>query len=146
MRILECMADAIQHYEGWHPGSVSCRNNNPGNLRHSPLQRAVDDRGYAIFVDYETGRRALLNDLEAKVYGHSKYLNTGSTLQDLFDVYAPRADQNEPSRYAEFVAEWLTRGVGLERNMIYTVDTPLQTLQESAVIIDPEITAMGGQP
>ncbi len=126
MKIVELLADAIQHFEGYHPGSCSHRNCNPGNLRDSPLKIRHDSGGYAVFANYETGRRALLNDLESKMSGHTRTgLGPESSIQDLFDVYAPREDNNEPSLYAKFVAAWLDKRCG----KTVTVDTKLSELE-----------------
>jgi len=110
---IEAMADAIQHHEGWWPGSCSYRNRNPGNLRPYAPGQAVDARGYRVFDTLLDGYAALKADLTAKVLGHTKHnLSETSTLDDLFDVYAPRADYNDPNSYAEDVAHWLTVALG----------------------------------
>lgn len=122
---LECLADAIMEYEGWHVGSRSWRNRNPGNLRYGPNRLGNDGHGYSVYASLITGYKDLLSDLEVKVSGKSKHnLTPKSTLQDLFDVYAPRADNNQPNKYAEFVAARLS--VGLQRS--FTVDSTLSEL------------------
>src|SRR5206468_10792525 len=63
---LSAWADAIQEFEGWHPGSRSYRNNNPGNLKGGGQAGAVgqDDEGHTIFSSYAAGRKALDHQLE----------------------------------------------------------------------------------
>ena len=112
---LEALADAIMAFEGWHVSSVSYRNRNPGNLRNSKFKTAMDAKGYAIFGSMPQGYQALIIDLTAKVRGHSAHkLTPDSTLQNLFDIYAPRADNNNPGAYALFVCSWLCKALGRE--------------------------------
>jgi hypothetical protein len=126
---LEALADAIMAFEGWHVTSVSYRNRNPGNLRDSNLKTGVDAKGYAIFGSLPQGYQALLYDLSAKVRGRSSHrLTPDSTLQSLFDVYAPRADRNNPGAYALFVCAWLEKALGRE----FTPETKLHELEGAA--------------
>jgi hypothetical protein len=112
---LEAMADAIMQYEGWHVGSRSWRNRNPGNLRHGRRQIGTDPDGYAVYAEFIHGYLDLLEDLSDKIQGKSKHnLTPKSTLQDLFDVYAPRGDNNQPNAYASFAAGYLTHALGRE--------------------------------
>jgi hypothetical protein len=50
---------------------ISKWNNNPGNIRPGKLRYegliGIDDRGFGIFKDYESGRAALNQDIEAKL-------------------------------------------------------------------------------
>jgi hypothetical protein len=109
---LEALHDAIQHHEGWFPGSVSNRNRNPGNLRASQIPHTIDAGGYCVFKTIIDGSNALLHDLHAKIVQGTHGLTPDSTLDDLFDVYAPRADKNDPQVYAVDVANWLSIALG----------------------------------
>lgn len=98
------MAAAIQQMEGWSSGSVSQRNNNPGNLRAGVGQIGTDSNGFAIFPDYATGYAALQNQITLNV-------NRGLTLNEFFGGkpgvyagYAPASDNNSPNVYTSFVA------------------------------------------
>ena len=97
------IAAAIQQMEGWFPGSVSYRNNNPGNLRSGPGMTGTDSGGYAIFPDFATGQAALDAQVQTNI-------NRGLTLQQFFAGgngyagYAPSTDNNNPTAYANFVA------------------------------------------
>lgn len=113
MSLLDQMASAIQQMEGWFPGSVSQRNNNPGNLRAGSGQIGTDSKGYAIFPDYQTGYNALVRQITLNV-------NKGLTLEEFFGGkqgvypgYAPAADSNQPNVYAQFVATKL----GIDSNV-----------------------------
>ena len=95
---------AIQSYEGYYPGSLTYRLNNPGALRFSIFQDG-HKKGFAYFKTYEKGFNALLFDVLLKITGLSKTgLNLNSTILDFFKVYAPVGDGNDPEKYARFVA------------------------------------------
>jgi hypothetical protein len=111
MRGIEALFDAIQYVEGHEPGDISKRNRNPGNLRGSSLPHTIDSGGYCVFPSILEGTQALLLDLRAKL-GGSHGLKPESTLDDLFDVYAPRVDKNDPSAYAITVAQWCSKAIG----------------------------------
>jgi hypothetical protein len=103
--LLDALALAIFAYEGSIPGQRAYRNCNPGNLRSSAAAIGMDEKGYCIFGSFVAGFNALLADLTAKVSGRNTHgLGPDSTLEDLFRVYAPSADNNDPERYATFVA------------------------------------------
>jgi hypothetical protein len=120
---------AIRRHEGWKKGSRSQRNNNPGNARFSRSgYRAIygtvgedregvssDQSGYAIFRDYATGELYLRNLLKTIINGTSATYNREAqklglknsselTIEQLFAIYAPSSDHNDPKRYAEVVA------------------------------------------
>lgn len=106
--VVEALADAIMHYEGWNAGSRSYRNRNPGNLRASSAMQEVDPDGYRTFWTLEEGYNALCSDLAHKIDGRNAHdLGPDSTLLDLLKVYAPAGDHNKPVTYAAFVATWL---------------------------------------
>jgi hypothetical protein len=110
---LEAVADAIMHREGWAAGSHSNRNRNPGNLRPVVPVMPHDAHNYRTFDTLVEGYNALIAELTAKFTGHNVHgIGPSSTLQDLIDVYAPRADKNNPSAYALDVAAWCTVALG----------------------------------
>lgn len=103
---IEEWAQAIKKFEGWYPGSLSYRQNNPGNLRYSKYQAGTKN-GYSYFNTYEEGWKALLYQLRIAVDGRSSVYNPEMTLLDFFQVYAPSSDNNYPEKYAQFVADKL---------------------------------------
>lgn len=114
---IEALADAIMRFEGYYPpgsttggvkGSTSWRNRNPGNLRNSAYKKSIDDKGYVIFATLGIGWQALRADLSAKFNG-SHNLTPNSTLHDLFSIYAPTLDQNDPQQYSRIVAQYLSK-------------------------------------
>lgn len=113
---IEALADCIMTFEGWrkpetnYHGSTSWRNRNPGNLRDGQRKVKLDDRGYAIYKSLSDGWMDLLHDLAVKLSGQSSHNLTGqSTLHELFNVYAPALDQNDPTQYSRMIALWLSR-------------------------------------
>lgn len=103
------MCMAIQHYEGFYPGSRSFRNNNPGNFRLTPFIKSLgstgaDKQNYAIFPDYVKGFAALDSFLVAACNNELKSYKGNMTLNQFFSIYAPSSDNNSPLKYASFVA------------------------------------------
>ena len=130
---IEKWALAVRKQEGWYKGSRSYRNNNPGNFRfYSGGYRSIygsvtEDRsgvedgqnGFAIFPSYKQGWTYLCNSIKSYVDGTSAKYNTEAkkrfglasssdlTLYQLYEIYAPKEDGNNPKRYAEVVADEL---------------------------------------
>lgn len=107
MTFLRQLALGHQRLEGWHTGSLSQRNLNPGNLRLTEYQkiayRATEGQGnFAKFPTYEIGLQALMDDLRAKIMGNSRHIDYSSnpTFLDYVKVYAPESDGNSPVSYA----------------------------------------------
>ncbi len=111
------IAVAISEMEGYpRPGSVSQRQNNPGNLRSWGATPQVG--GYCQFATPADGWTALRRQI-------AKNIGRGLTLVEFFGGkpkvypgYAPSADANDPKHYAEFVG----KRVGIP------VDVPLYKL------------------
>lgn len=88
---------------GGGSGSRSFRNSNPGNLRDGPFARRLgatgrDSAGFAVFPNYETGRRAQ----EQLLFGSDSYKNL--SIADAIKRYAPGSDGNDPVGYAASMA------------------------------------------
>lgn len=124
---LEALADAIMQQEGWHRDSRSWRNRNPGNLRPYDKSQPTDGDNYRVFSSLYDGFHALLLDLAAKFNG-SHGLTPTSTLLDLFNLYAPAGDANNPTAYTQFVCAWCSHA--LKRSI-----TPTMTLQDFNVAV-----------
>lgn len=101
-------------------GSLSFRNNNPGNCRFSsvgymPIYGLVREdrttaspgkRGFAIFKDYNTGFLYLTNLIKEKARRHP----TWTLLQFIGDEregWAPASDNNAPKIYAGYLANFM---------------------------------------
>lgn len=97
-------------FEGWHKGSRSWRNRNPGNLRPYATMQVRDDDDYRMFPSLAEGWQALLDDLKSKFNGShgltAEQLKREPTLLDLLNVYAPAGDANNPNAYTQFVCGW----------------------------------------
>ncbi len=123
---LRKLAQAHARHEGYFVGSVSYRNNNPGNIR---------GKGGA-FIHYPTlgiGYAALEGDISAKIENRSKsmdryYIACGLSYSDAvfidyINVYAPTADNNNPLAYVIHLCQQLE-----EFNV--KPDTPLSILAQ----------------
>lgn len=99
-------ANAIKEFEGWNPGSLSYRNNNPGNLRYSPFEIGKN-KNFSVFKTYDDGWKALLHQLQIAADGRSSVYKPGMSLLQFFKLYAPAHDDNDPDRYARFVADYI---------------------------------------
>lgn len=126
-------------------GTLAQRNNNPGNLKYNGQKGATKgDKGFAKFNSYEEGMQALINDLQAKQSGKSRTgLKSSSSLQDLINVYAPASDNNNPTSYANTVAQSL----GVSPNTpIKDLDT--QNLAKAMAVVEDRAyaTQMGNVP
>jgi hypothetical protein len=129
------LAGAIQRFEGACTG-LSCRNNNPGNLRAGPGAIGTDSRGIAIFPDYATGEAALQHQIDLNI-------SRGLTLDEFFagkagvyPGYAPAADSNDPNQYTGTVAGWL----GIDPN------TPLSSMGVTSGSVFEDTGASEGSP
>lgn len=114
------IAGVIQTQEGWYPGSVAYRNNNPGNLIYAGQAGATRGAdGFAVFDSYDAGLAALNNQLQL-------YAGRGMTIQDMMNVYAPATQAgNNPTLYASRIASAL--GV--------SPDTSLLSLSSSSAVL-----------
>jgi hypothetical protein len=112
----DAMFDAMQHVEGTAPNDRSRLNRNPLNLRASSIPHTFDSGGLCVFPDIIEGTRAGMLEIACKVTGNNSHgITPDSTLDQLFDVYAPRGDgDNDPNRYALAVAAWCSKALGRE--------------------------------
>jgi hypothetical protein len=113
---LDAMALAIFAYESGYlknPKARPLQNLNPGDLR-SPDWPNHDADGFDIYGDFISGYESLWDDLCDKFQtGKNAHgLGPQSTLLDLFNVYAPGEDGNDPNSYCVFVAGWLNQALG----------------------------------
>lgn len=96
-KLLDKFCLAIQEYEGYYPGSNSYRKHNPGNIK--------DINGnFVVYSNYATGWAALKNYVERACTGKHKAYKPDFTIKQFFNVYAPSSDNNNPDKYAIFVA------------------------------------------
>jgi hypothetical protein len=134
--VLEAIADAIYLYEGNKARDRAYRNRNPGNLRATAPDQPIDEEGYRVFKSFVEGYNALLHDLASKATGMNKSgLTFDSSLLDLFRVYAPAADHNQPEKYAAFVASWINE---VYRSVGITTASRFRDLYQIAMEKDPD--------
>lgn len=109
---IEALAIAIFYFEGGNridPTVRNIRNLNPGNLRPYTAGQATDGSNYRVFDSWVEGWNALVADLDHKLRVHLKGTDT---LLDLFNIYAPGEDHNNPKGYAQFVCGFVTNALG----------------------------------
>jgi hypothetical protein len=125
------LALAIQQMEGYRPGTVAYRNNNPGNLIYVGQPGAVrGENGFAKFASYEAGLEALKRQL-------GLYAGRGMTIESMFEAYAPRGHgNNDPTAYANFVSSQLGVPPG----------TPLTDLAPSGATWSVDVYGTGYNP
>lgn len=84
-------------------GSPAWRNNNPGNVIKSPFARENGSIGYAnkfaVFPDYETGRKAM-----ARLLRGGKYREL--SVFDAVAAYAPAKDKNNVVNYRKLLKQF----------------------------------------
>lgn len=101
---LDKIAHAIKTFEGWHVGSKSFRNNNPGNLIYAGQFKAVDDgTGFAHFATYNDGYNALIRQLKLIVSGQSRIYRKDMTFLEIFHIWTSDPEP-VPTNYAKKVA------------------------------------------
>jgi hypothetical protein len=98
------LAAAIQTHEGWAPGTLSYRNNNPGNLRFAGQSGAVAGAGgYAAFPSYQDGLNALVGQIELDARrGTDAAGRPINTVSDLIYSWAPPVE-NDSAAYVASV-------------------------------------------
>jgi hypothetical protein len=128
VNLVSTIADGIERQEGYFPGSLTYRNNNPGAIwdgltdtkktRIWP-QYPIDGGGFLTLPDYSTGRALEENQVALKI-------SRGVTLRQLLAEWS----NTDGAAYSANVAEWS----GLP------TDTPLNLLDASpgsSVLQDP---------
>ena len=100
---IQLFALSIQEFEGWYEGSVSHKNNNPGNIKdlHFPGTIGKDSEGHAIFKDWESGWNALVTKLQNAFYGKSEVYRPSFSIYEFFAKWAA----GNSIEYARFVAD-----------------------------------------
>ena len=109
-------ATCIRDYEG-KPGDLNYKNNNPGNFRCPKV--AIDKRygdvqcvdcgpsgKFLKFPTYELGWLYLTTILKQRIKANPTW-----SCRDFFRNYAPTGDNNNPDRYAAYVAARLAISV-----------------------------------
>lgn len=114
---MDMWAEGIKEFEGWKPGSLTYRLNNPGALRWSPFQDGKS-QGFSYFNTYDKGWKALTHQLELIANGTSNAYNAAGlarfgvngcenlTIRQWVDIWAPPGDNNyHNDRYAQYIAD-----------------------------------------
>lgn len=90
------IAQAIQQQEGYFPGSLAYRNNNPGNLVYAGQAGASPGAGgFASFSSYDAGYQAMLNQISLDASrGTDASGNPTTTVAELLTSWAPPSENN----------------------------------------------------
>lgn len=150
-RFLTTLGLAHQIHEGFYPGSISSRQNNPGNIRfNESLARFYGaikgDSGFARFPTYQAGFKALLDDISAKICGKSRHIDYSKnpTFLTYVKVYAPTEDNNNPLAYCEYLCSRLLEyGVRPETPLSQMCQLVNGQVPEPVVNISPEAKLKG---
>jgi hypothetical protein len=116
--IIECV-DGNKYKR--HGGSLSWRNNNPGNLKYGDFSKkygavGAGYSGHAVFPNPKTGAKAQIALLFTEERGYNKL-----TILEAIRRYAPASDGNSPTKYAKYISGKLK----------VSLSTKLQDLSES---------------
>lgn len=128
---LDTLARAHMKHEGYGTANAKTitEGNNPGALRWHPAQAQFGGtkgpKNFTVFPDFNSGYRALVADLRAKIGGKSAHIDYSSnpTLLSYVQVYAPTADGNNPKGYAAALVKALR-----EKGYNVDLETPLSQL------------------
>ena len=108
-QFLQLFSQAIATMEGFYvKGSIAKLNNNPGNLR-SWGDRPIN-KGFAQFPDEASGFKALRQQIDKNIFTRKLSLKEffGGKL-GVYSGYAPKADKNNPDKYAKFVMDFINK-------------------------------------
>ena len=96
------LAEAIAHEEGFYvPGSLPNRDNNPGDLRHSPHSfHTADDPNAIGQIDTPADG---WEDLERQL---AIYAKRGMTIEQMVYEYAPPSENNSKA-YLDYVCQYV---------------------------------------
>lgn len=118
-QVVDSIADSIATMEGFYKaGTLPQKNANPGDIRiwKDKMGPYPQSDGYVDFNAWavtrgQSGEQAGVNEgwrvLKVLVgnYIDGKYTKSDPTFVEMFSVYAPSSDANNPNAYAEYVAK-----------------------------------------
>lgn len=108
--LINKFAARIALYEGFYkPNSLAQRNNNPGNLRRWGKTPVI--KGYAKFNTLDEGWAALKAQISKNMNRNLTFYEFFAGKYKIYAGYAPLADKNNPTKYAEFVASEFNVGI-----------------------------------
>lgn len=155
--IVSTIAQTIQQFEGWlapgspgYPtGSLSYRNNNPGNIIwYGQSGATAGAGGFAAYPSYAAGWQALLNQLNYMIQpGYTspqgQSYPAGVTLNQMMEIYAPIAQNpNQPQYIAAISA---ATGIDPNQTVISAVNgtgsdvatDPSNSIFDTGLTVDP---------
>lgn len=98
---IELLASAIATKEGYFDSQTNTphKDNNPGDLTASGLNRPKDRHGFVIFKSRQEGIAALYSQLMI-------YAVKGYTIKQMIMKYAPPGDGNDDVQYVKEITDW----------------------------------------
>lgn len=104
---VDAIAAAIQTQEGYYPGSLAYRNNNPGNLVYVGQPGATAGAGgFASFQSYDAGLAALKNQIALDAArGTDVNGKPTTTVAELISSWAPPSENNTAAYIASVAAQ-----------------------------------------
>ncbi len=116
---IKLLLEAQTQLEGFYPGSVSYRTNNPGNVQTDTSKGKITS-----FPTLEEGIKAQWNRvLKGALNNTSRFYTSNMTLFQYLSVYAP-PPQNNPTNYTNFVINFFKTNA----NIIITANTTLEQI------------------
>lgn len=132
---LKYLIEAQARKEGFEPGFRAFRNNNPGNLVDSTLERtkfgailepanSKGERRFAKFPSLETGIEAQADYIKRIIAGDHKAYPKDPTLEKYISIYAP-AIENNTGKYISDIIDFFK-----QNNEFITKDTHLSEIEK----------------
>ncbi len=133
------IAQAIQQQEGYFPGSLAYRNNNPGNLIYAGQPGASPGAGgFAAFTSYDAGYQAMVNQISLDASrGTDASGNPTTTISELLTSWAPPS-QN-PNLYTSYIP-------GVASSTGFDPNAPLSSLNSSTPTFAVDVYGSGDTP
>jgi hypothetical protein len=131
------LAAAITQQEGFYPGSMSYRNNNPGNLMYAGQPGATPGPGgFAVFDTLASGQAALVGQINLDATrGTDVNGNPTGTVGQFLASYAPAAAGNDTASYIANVSAMT--GFSPDDSLLSLSGGPSSTIDVSGDGSDP---------
>lgn len=137
--VANALAQAIQQHEGYYPGSLAYKNNNPGNLIYAGQAGASPGAGgFASFSSYDAGYQAMVNQISLDASrGTDASGNPTTTVSQLIGSWAPASDpKNNTPAYVSAVAA----------STGFDPDAPLSSLSSDTPTFSVDVYGSGDAP
>lgn len=139
---LDTISATIQQVEGYYPGSLAYRNNNPGNLVYTSYYASAYGAtpgagGYAAFPDYATGYAAMQHQIQVDAA-------RGDSISDLTYSWLGSGQGGNATAYATSIASALGVDPSTSVQSLITDSGGGSIPIDSSVSPPPDITSNSG--